>query len=148
MPAAPDRSPPACFALTVPGLEAITAREIEEDLGGVVKRTMSGLVVFRVEPLDESVLKLRTAEDVFLLAWGSDQLTYKAKDLDLIQRWTAKEPAWPRLLEYHRKIRPKPKGKPSYHLVAQMHGEHGSRRTDTLEAVAKGLRGKLPAHLM
>lgn len=148
MPAAADRSPPACFALTVPGLEAITAREIEEDLGGVVKKTMSGLVVFRVEPLDESVLKLRTAEDVFLLAWGSDELTYRAKDLELIQKWTAKEPPWPRLLEYHRKIRPKPKGKPSYHLVAQMHGEHGYRRTDTLEALAKGLRGKLPAHLI
>jgi tRNA (guanine6-N2)-methyltransferase len=148
MPATPDRSPPACFALTVPGLETITAREIEEDLGGVVKKTMSGLIVFRVDPLDENVLKMKTAEDVFLLAWGSDQLTYKAKDLELIQRWTAKEPAWPRLLEYHRKIRPKPKGKPSYHLVAQMHGQHGYRRADTLEALAKGLYGKLPAHLI
>lgn len=148
MPAPADRSPPACFALTVPGLEAITAREIEEDLGGVVKKTMSGLVVFRVEPLDESVLKLRTAEDVFLLAWGSDELTYRAKDLDLIQKWTAKEPPWPRLLEYHRKIRPKPKGRPSYRLVAQMHGEHGYRRADALEALAKGIRGKLPPHLI
>jgi len=143
-----DRAPPACFALTVPGLEAITAQEIEEDLGGTVKKTMSGIVVFRVEPLDKRVLELRTAEDIFLLAWGSDQLTYRAKDLDLLQRWTAKEPNWPLLFEYHRAIRPKPKGKPSYHLVAQLHGEHGYRRTDMLEVLEKGLRGKLPNHLL
>jgi 23S rRNA G2445 N2-methylase RlmL len=134
--------------LTVPGLEAITAQEIEEDLGGVVKKTASGMVVFRVEPLDGRVLELRTAEDVFLLAWGSDQLTYRAKDLDLIQRWTGKESNWPLLFEYHRAIRPKPKGKPSYHLVAQMLGEHGYRRADAFKALEKGLSGKLPRHLL
>ena len=63
-----ERTPPALFALTVPGLEAVTAREIEDDLGGIVKKKMNGIVVFRVDHLDKNVLKLRTAEDVFLLA--------------------------------------------------------------------------------
>ncbi len=143
-----ERVEPTCFALTVPGLESVTAREIEDDLGGIVKKTLSGIVVFRVDALDRQVLELRTAEDVFLLAWGTDNLTYRAKDLDLIRQWTAREANWPRLFEYHRQIRPKPKGKPSFHLVAQMHGEHAYRRLDTLEALAKGLRGKLPQHLI
>lgn len=143
-----ERTPPALFALTVPGLEAVTAREIEDDLGGVVKKKMNGIVVFRVDHLDKNVLKLRTAEDVFLLAWGSDDLTYRASDLELIQKWTNKEPQWPRLLEYHKAIRPKPKGRPSFRLIAQMHGEHGYKRSDAFEALDKGLRGKIPAHLI
>ncbi|MFT3880265.1 MAG: methyltransferase [Gemmatales bacterium] len=143
-----ERTPPALFALTVPGLEAVTAREIEDDLGGIVKKKMNGIVVFRVDHLDKNVLKLRTAEDVFLLAWGSDDLTYRASDLALIQKWTAKEPQWPRLLEYHKAIRPKPKGRPSFRLIAQMHGEHGYKRSDAFEALDKGLRGKIPAHLI
>ncbi|HMO37440.1 MAG TPA: THUMP domain-containing protein, partial [Gemmatales bacterium] len=143
-----ERTPPALFALTVPGLEAITAREIEEDLGGVVKKKMQGIVVFRVDALDASVLRLRTAEDVFLRAWGSDALTYRARDLELIQKWTAKEPNWPRLLELHRQLRPKPKGRPSFRLITQMHGEHGYKRSDAFEALDKGLRGKIPANLI
>src|SRR5207244_1805177 len=33
----------------------------------------------------------------------------------------------------------------TYHLVTQMNGEHGYRRTDAREALARGLAGKLPA---
>jgi tRNA (guanine6-N2)-methyltransferase len=143
-----ERTPPALFALTVPGLEAVTAREIEDELGGIVKKKMNGLVVFRVDDLDKNVLKLRTAEDVFLLAWGSDALTYKAKDLELIQKWTAKEPNWPQLLELHKQLRPKPKGRLSFRLITQMHGEHGYKRSDAFEALDKGLKGKIPYHLI
>src|SRR5581483_11332324 len=42
-------------------------------------------------------------------------------------------------------IRPKPKGKPTFHLVTQMTGEHGYRRTDARKALVRGLAGKLPA---
>lgn len=143
-----ERTTPACFVLTVPGLEAVTAREIEEDFGGIVKKKMNGVVVFRVDHLDKNILKLRTAEDVFLLAWGSDALTFKAKDLEMIQKWTAKEPDWPRLLEFHKAIRPKPKGRPSFRLITQMLGEHGYKRSDAFEALDKGLRGKIPGHLI
>ena len=30
---------------------------------------------------------LRITEDVYLLAWGTDKLTYRAEDLDRIRRW-------------------------------------------------------------
>src|SRR5579859_4321452 len=121
------RSPatlPACYAMVHPGLEEIAADEIERDLGGTVKRTAEGLVVFRVEPIDARVLTLRTTEDVFLLAWGTDQLTYRAEDLDRIRRWTARDANWERLLRLHHAIRPKPSAKPTYRLVAQMTGTH------------------------
>jgi 23S rRNA G2445 N2-methylase RlmL len=128
-----------------PGLEAVAADEITRDLGGEVKRTGRGIVVFRVPEIDDRLLTPRTVEDVFLLAWGTDQLTYRAEDLDRIARWTAREPDWDHLLRLHHTVRPKPKGKPTYHLVTQMEGEHGYLRRDARKALARGLAGKFPA---
>jgi 23S rRNA G2445 N2-methylase RlmL len=135
---------PACYALVHPGLETIAADEIERDLGGQVKRTATGLVVFRLETIDHRILTLRTTEDVFLLGWGTDQLTYRAEDLDKIQRWTARSVDWQQLLRIHHAIRPKPKGKPTYRLVTQMEGHHAYLRRDAGKALARGLAGHFP----
>ncbi|MBY0526691.1 MAG: RNA methyltransferase [Gemmataceae bacterium] len=135
---------PACYAMVLPGLESTAAEEIEQSLGGEVKRSNDGYVVFRLPEIDASILHLRTAEDVFLLAWGTDSLTFRAVDLESIRQWTAREADWRTLLQIHHAIRPKPKGKPSYRLVAQMTGEHGYRRIDARDAMAEGLAGKLP----
>jgi 23S rRNA G2445 N2-methylase RlmL len=125
-------------------LEEVAADEIRRDLGGDVRKTSRGVVVFRLNTIDGRILKLRTTEDVFLLAWGSEELTYRATDLDLIQKWTARNTDWARLLKIHHAIRPRPKGKPTYRLVAQMEGEHGYLRKHTREALAKGLAGHIP----
>src|SRR5438132_1514509 len=121
---------PPCYALVIPGLEPVAAEEIKRDLGGEVKRSAPGVNVFRVPEIDASLLQLRTTEDVFLLAWGTDKLTHRAEDLDRIRRWTAFDADWPNLLRLHHAIRPKPKGKPTYRLVTQMSGQHGYRRAD------------------
>jgi 23S rRNA G2445 N2-methylase RlmL len=142
--AEPEPLPP-CYAVVLPGLEAIAEEEITHDLGGVVKKTSPGLVVFRVPEIDEAVLRLRTVEDVFLLAWGTDRLSYRAEDLERIRRWTAHEADWARLLRIHHAVHPRPKGKPTYRLVTQMTGVHGYRRVDAGKALARGLAGKLPA---
>jgi tRNA (guanine6-N2)-methyltransferase len=126
-------------------MEKIASEEIAALLEGEVKRTESGLVVFRVPQLDAGVLQLRTVEDVFLLAWGTDKLAYRASDLKRIRDWTAHEVDWDQLLRIHHTIRPKPKGKPTYRLVTQMTGEHGYRRMDARKALAEGLAGKLPS---
>ena len=136
---------PPCYALVHQGLEPVASDEIERDLGGEVKRTGRGLVVFRVDRIDDSLLELRTTEDIFLFAWGTDQLTHRAEDLDKIQRWTAREPDWDRLLRLHHAVRPKPKGRPTYRLITQMEGQHGYLRRDARQALARGLAGKLPA---
>lgn len=136
--------PPALYALTHNGLEAIAADEIVQDLQAEVKKTARGLVVFRVPRLDDSVLKLRTTEDVFLLAWGSDTLTYRSADLDLFRQWTASKPDWPALFRWHHQLRPRKRGKPTFHLVCQMQGEHGYRRIDAEEALRAALRPVLP----
>jgi tRNA (guanine6-N2)-methyltransferase len=136
---------PSCYATVLPGLEEVAAEEIAQDLGGEVKRTGTGFVVFRVPEIDRALLRLRTTEDVFLLAWGTDSLTYRARDLDSIRRWTARDADWDRLLRLHHAVRPRPSGKPSYRLVAQMTGTHGYRRVDARKALAEGLAGKLPA---
>lgn len=126
------------------GLEEIAADEIEQDLGGEVKKSGRGIVAFRVSELDRRLLRLRTVEDVFLLAWGSDELPYTSDALDRIERWTRKA-HWPELLRWHHAIHPKPAGKPTYWLVTQMTGEHGYRRIDARKALARGLAGVFPA---
>ncbi len=136
---------PPCYAMVHPGLEEVAGEEITQELSGEVKKTGRGFVVFRVPEITEQVLRLRTVEDVFLLAWGSDQLTHRAEDLDRIRRWTAREPDWNQLLRLHHAIRPKPKGKPSFWMVAQMEGQHGYLRRDARKALGEGLAHKLPA---
>lgn len=139
-----DTPLPPCYAQVHPGLEEIAAEEINHDLGGEVKKIGRGYVVFRVPDISEDLLRLRTVEDVFLLAWGTDQLTYRAEDLERIRRWTSREPDWNHLLRLHHRIRPKPKGRPSYWLVTQMEGQHGYLRRDARKALAQGLVGKFP----
>ena len=104
---------PPCYALVFPGLEEVTADEITRDLAGQVRKTGPGYVVFRVEPLDRHVLSLRTTEDVFLFAWGTDELTHRAADLDKIEQWTRREPDWGNLLRLHHTVHPRPKGRPT-----------------------------------
>src|SRR5262245_18945213 len=127
---------PPCYAMVQPGLEPVAAEEIEARLGGEIKRTGSGFVVFRVAEPGQDILNLRTSEDVFLHAWGTDSLTYRAADLESIRRWTSREVDWQNLFRIHRTIRPKPKSRPTFHLVTQMSGEHGYRRKDAAEALA------------
>jgi 23S rRNA G2445 N2-methylase RlmL len=136
---------PPLYATVIPGLESIAAEELGDELGAEIKRTAPGMVVFRLDEVDSSVLRLRTTEDIFLLAWGTDQLTYRAQDLRSIEHWTAKDAKWQQLLQIHHAVRPKPSGKPTYRLVTQMTGRHGYRRVDAGKALAKGLAGKLPA---
>lgn len=142
---ADETPPPPCYATVQPGLEPVAADEITRDLGGEVKKTTRGIVVFRTPDISPDLLKLRTTEDVYLLAWGSDTLTFKAADLKTIRQWTAKQADWDRLFKLHHAVRPKPKGRPTFHLVCQMQGEHGYRRVDALDALADGLAGKVPA---
>jgi 23S rRNA G2445 N2-methylase RlmL len=140
-----EPSVPACYALVQPGLELVAGAEIERDLGGAVKKTGRGWLVFRLPRVDQSILTLRTVEDVFLLAWGTDKLTYRAVDLGKIEHWTAREANWSDMLRIHNTIRSRPSGKTTYHLVTQMEGHHGYRRIDAQEAMARGLAGKVPA---
>jgi tRNA (guanine6-N2)-methyltransferase len=139
-----QRDSPACFATVPSGLEAVAADEITRDVGGDVKKAERGVVVFRVPEIDPGLLRLRTVDDVFLLAWGTDSLSYKADDLKSIRHWTVKEADWQHLLTIHHAIRPKPKAKPSYRLVTQMSGTHGYRRVDAGNAMAQGLAGVFP----
>ena len=136
---------PACYAMVQPGLEDLAGEEITQSLGGTIKRSGNGIVVFRLDDIDRSILQLRTTEDVFLYGWGTDELTYRAKDLESIQNWTDRRVKWDTLLKIHHAVTPKPKAKPTYRLVAQMNGVHGYRRVDALKAMSRGLAGKLPA---
>jgi tRNA (guanine6-N2)-methyltransferase len=139
-----ERDPPACYALVHSGLEEVAAEEITRDLGGEVKKADKGIVVFRVKSIGPELLQLRTVEDIFLLAWGTDSLTYRAEDLDQIRKWTAKDADWKHLMQIHHALRPKPKTKPTYRYVTQMTGTHGYKRGDAGKAMSKGMAGVFP----
>lgn len=144
-----DEQPlPALYAMVQPGLEAVAADEITRDLGGEVKKTSRGIVVFRLDNITPDLLTLRTTEDVFVLAWGSDSLTYRPPDLTNFRKWTTNRPDWDRLFRIHHAIRPRIKGKPTFHIVCQMQGEHAYKRYDAHQAVVDGLRGKVPPGLV
>jgi 23S rRNA G2445 N2-methylase RlmL len=144
--ATPDADAPVpLYAQVQTGLEPVAADEITRDLGGTVKKTSRGTVVFTLPRLTDRVVQLRTTEDVFLLAWGSDSLTYRPPDLDNFRRWTARKPDWPDLFKKHHGVRPLKKGKPTFHLVCQMQGEHAYKRADVRQALIDGLAGKVPA---
>jgi 23S rRNA G2445 N2-methylase RlmL len=147
MPRRPADPPAAVplYAQVQPGLEPVAADEITRDLGGQVKKTSRGTVVFTVGAVTPAVLQLRTTEDVFLLAWGSNTLTYRPADLPNFQRWTHRKPDWPGLFRLHHALRPKLKGKPTFRLVCQMQGEHAYKRAQARQALADGLAPHLPA---
>jgi tRNA (guanine6-N2)-methyltransferase len=140
-----EASPQALYAMVQPGMEALAADEVSRDLGATVKKTARGLVVFSMNQVTPKVLQLRTTEDVFLLAWGSDSLTYRPPDLDNFRKWTANRPDWPSLFKIHHALRPKTKGKPTFHLVCQLQGEHGYRRVDARQALTAGLGKHIPS---
>ena len=140
----PQSELPACYAMVHEGLEDFAAEEIARTLGGTIKRTGEGIVVFRSNEIDRDILRLRTTEDVYLYGWGTDELSYRAKDLESIERWTERV-RWDALLKLHHAITPKPTGKPTYHFVTQMTGVHGYRRVDAKKAMMRGLAGVFPA---
>ena len=139
-----DTPLPPLYAMVHGGLEPIAADEVNRELGAEVKKTTRGIVVFRLETLTPDILKLRTTEDIFLLAWGSDSLAYDVSDLETIRKWTAKKADWPALFKLHHSIRPKTKGRPTFNIICQMQGEHGYRRTDARAAFQAGLEGVIP----
>lgn len=140
-----DQDSPPCFAIVPQGLEETAAEELRKDFKAEIRKTGQGLVVFRVRDIDRGLLQARTTDDVFVLAWGTDRLSYRAADLDKIRQWTHRDADWDGLLKLHHAVRPKPKGKPTYRLVVQMTGQHGYRRADAAQALARGLGNKLPA---
>ena len=131
--------------MTFHGLEDVASSEIQDELGGEIRKVSPGVVIFRLPEIDQQILTLRTAEDVYLYCWGTDELTLRASDLAQIETWTARTVPWDQLLRLHHSIRPKPKSKPSYRLVTQMSGEHGYLRTGAREALARGLAGVFPS---
>jgi 23S rRNA G2445 N2-methylase RlmL len=135
---------PALYAHVHPGLEEIAGEEVTRDLGGSVRKSERGLLVFRTDRIDPDLLRLRTTEDVFLLAWGTDQLTFRALDLKNITQWTRTGPDWEHLLRLHHAVRPAHKGRPTVRIIVQMAGKHVYYRSNAGEAVYKGLIGKIP----
>ena len=97
----PTAAPPPCYAMVHPGLEAIAAEEIEQDLGGEVKKTGRGIVVFRVPEIDERLLQSAHHRGRVPAGLGHRSAHHRAEDLDRIRRWTAREADWPTLLRLH-----------------------------------------------
>ena len=137
---------PPLYATVQPGLEEIAGEEITRDAGGTGQEDRSRARRFSHPRHHPRLLEPAHRRGRLPPCLGHRRpLPTGRPTLKRSSGWTAHEPDWPRLLQLHHRVHPKPKGKPTYRLVAQMVGTHGYRRIDARTALARGLAGKLPA---
>lgn len=133
------------YAMTMPGLEAVTADEIGERLAGArVTRRMPGVVVFEAAAAPAELLALRTTEDVFLLLAAIDHLGPGEGALRVLHAATRRADLPAALLAWRRARGTAPA---TWRVVSQQAGQHDFRRVDAGRAVADALRAVLPARL-
>lgn len=142
--AAPSR--PLEYAASVnPGLESVTAREIQNTLPGARSiEQQRGWTVFHYPGDAAQTLRLRTTEDVFVLLYRTDELpTYRKGALPLLMRMANSSWFWEEAMSRFYQTR-RPVKRVTYRVIAQMTGQHGFRRNEVQEAVMVGVQGRWP----
>ncbi len=140
MPATPEYA-----AAVLPGLEAIAAQEIEDQLQGTrILETRRGWTVFRYPDSAGDLLRLRTTEDVFAVLFRTDSLPPNRKGaLPLLTRMASSsrywDPVWSVFHQTHRSVK-----RVTFRVIAQMVGRHGYRRQEVRDAVVAGVQARWP----
>lgn len=140
------------YAQTMPGIEDIAWLEIKSQLNRpkfqnkLFAKEQNGIVLFNYEGLPQDLLQLRTAEDVFLLAYEDEALTKGWNDLyELTKRIARSRPfseAVDALMGFHRS---QPQGtETTYRVISRLHGRFEYRRIDLARSVEKGIKAKYP----
>jgi 23S rRNA G2445 N2-methylase RlmL len=137
------------YAQTMPGIEDIAWLEIRQKLSQVSFREnlfakdQNGIVVFDYIGAPETLLQLRTTEDVFLQAASKKKISRGREDLRYITNLVHKSEAFGRsanrLLRLRKFSRP-----PSFRVISRKYGQHQYRRKDFEWAVLKGIQARYP----
>ncbi|MCP5097825.1 MAG: methyltransferase domain-containing protein, partial [Chloroflexi bacterium] len=140
------------YAQTMPGVEDIAWLEIKERLPRVrfveklFAKEKNGLVIFDYEEDAQDLLKLRTAEDLFLLALSLDKVTRGWKDLyrltDTVMRSAEFKKAVDAFMLYQQARGMS--GKVSFRVISRLYGRHEYRRIDLERSIVKGVKARYP----
>ena len=128
----------------MPGVEQIAWLEIRSRLPRATfgeflfGKEQNGVVTFEYDGRPNDLLQLRTAEDVFLLAFSLDKLSRDWGDLRLVANEVEQSGTFGRAAN-QLKQQQRLKGRPTYRVIARKYGQHQYRRKDLEEAVIKGV---------
>jgi 23S rRNA G2445 N2-methylase RlmL len=140
-----QRRPLTYYAQTMPGVEKITWREIQErfpqaTLGQYLfAKEQNGIVLFDDDVSFKELLTLRTAEDVFIQAAYIPRLTYDYGDLRQIERLVETGELFGKvthiLTSYLKLTR-----RPTFRVVARKTGTHRYTRAHLEKALSLGVQ--------
>jgi tRNA (guanine6-N2)-methyltransferase len=138
----------------VPGLEPVVEDEMRrrglparvvKKFTGLDERT--SLLVVDSQAAPERLLRLRTVEDIFVLAALVQKLPVGRRGLQGIRHLIEREPRLGAAAATVQRTRPA-RGRPSWRVVARMYGRQEFRRVDSQRAVEEGLSKRLKAWRM
>ena len=134
------------YILTVPGIEAITMRELQDSFKGSSRfDTAPGRLVFDFSGDAADLLKLGTAEDVFALV-AEGTIDSSRRGLRQARASVRKSRFLHQATKAHRDVSGRQPRKRTFRVVAQRNaGQHAYRRVDLQQAVSKALSGALPS---
>jgi tRNA (guanine6-N2)-methyltransferase len=140
---------PTYYAQTLPGIEEIAWLEVRERLPGAAfgeylfAKNQNGLLLFSFDGDKDDLLKLRTTEDVFLLAANQEKMSRGKEDLSRIYKTVAEGESFGRavnsLLRWRRFS-----GPPTFRVISRKYGQHQYRRKDFESAVLQGVISRYP----
>jgi tRNA (guanine6-N2)-methyltransferase len=147
-PAANAPAPAPYYAQTMPGVEQIAWLEVRQRFPQAAlkeylfAKERNGILVFDYAGSPESLLELRTVEDVFLLALSTEVAARGRGALQEVTRALERDALFEQALQLFRTQRgfgPRP----TFRVVTRMEGQHQFRRLDVEQAILRGLRTRL-----
>ncbi len=136
------------YAQTMPGVEQIAWLEVHQRFPSAAlkeylfAKERNGILVFEYAGEPESLLDLRTVEDVFVLALSGEIASRARSALYEVTRAVETDPLFEQAVQLFSKLR-KPGAHPTYRVVTRLEGQHQFRRIDMEQAVARGLARRL-----
>ncbi|MBN1217778.1 MAG: methyltransferase domain-containing protein [Anaerolineae bacterium] len=137
------------YAHTMPGLEKIAWREVEQKLpastllGFRTMREQNGFLIFGLNDDFLPLLKLRTVEDVFVVLASGEKLPPDREGLDVLAALIKDQVNWPRALKIHREAtgyRPKPGTWTTFRVITRVSGRHPFHRKEGQYRVEKAIQ--------
>ena len=137
------------YAQTMPGFEEIAWLEIrdrfpEASFGEYLyAKEQNGILVFDYAGKVDSLLELRTTEDVFLQAINKTRMSRVKGDLSQINHLVSKGESFGQAMNNLMRWR-QFSGPPTYRVISRKYGQHQYRRKDLESAVFYGLQSRYP----
>jgi len=143
-----ERRPTHYYVHTIPGLEGIAREELEENVEGLTLEgfksvpARNGIVLFSTPAEASSLLRLRIAEDVFVVLARVPDVPWGREGLDYMQRALEAELALNHAVNVLRSVRPlRVGGAITFRTVSRMVAQNQPyRRSDLAELVTRAVR--------